>query len=110
MFVNCGKYSEALQIVNKFRKTYNFTSFSEFPPRNVPGNRSRSLPNGIKTNQSAGRTDTFDETDSTTVNGMDFVIPSGLHIPGYARSDSPLSSLPDEADDVMLESLGMCKI
>ncbi|KAF8506249.1 hypothetical protein JB92DRAFT_3122232 [Gautieria morchelliformis] len=38
----------------------------------------------------------------TVVYGTQIHIPSGLHIPGYPRSDSPLSNLPDD-DQIMLE-------
>ena len=51
----------------------------------------------------------FNDTTSTTVtrmNGLRSRIPSGLHIPGYARSDSPLSSLSD--DEQVIPEIGMC--
>ncbi|KAF8500642.1 hypothetical protein JB92DRAFT_3124386 [Gautieria morchelliformis] len=38
----------------------------------------------------------------TVVYGTQIHIPSGLHIPGYSRSDSPLSNLPDD-NQIMLE-------
>ncbi|KAF8495854.1 hypothetical protein JB92DRAFT_2817986 [Gautieria morchelliformis] len=103
-----GNYRKALRTINKCRAACNLATISELPSPHFRGNNHVPYGTTVK-NPPMEETDGYVEHHGfdapkfeTVVYGTQIHIPSGLHIPGYPRSDSPLSDLPDD-DQIMLE-------